>query len=77
MRGALFRLGQAAALPIKTTMINELLDLLLPQRTSEGDVETFRRGLVRLMADRASDDDSINRRLASASQFAPTTSTSS
>lgn len=57
-------------------MINEMLDLLLPKRTRERDVETFRRGLVRLMANHASDNDPINRRAASKSVFDRTTSAS-
>jgi len=43
-------------------MINDLLNMLLPDRTNEKDVETFRRGLVRLLASRPSDHDPINRR---------------
>lgn len=43
-------------------MINDLLEVLLPERARARDVETFRRGLVRLMAGRATDKDPINDR---------------
>jgi hypothetical protein len=44
-------------------MINDLLNMILPDRTLERDVDTFRRGLNRLLQPRPSDNDPTNRSL--------------